>query len=238
MLHDHVLAMCELMNDLLYRKIPKDRYTYYVEQSLSLGRQAACRMKEVYGAPRLEQIYKDSGIEIIYEEKSSKNCGVSFRAQSEYGKDGSAKVLIYKDSIGLLASKSKIEEPSLGIPGDGLDVQTALEVHLAHEYFHYLEHHSSEIPDENTRSIYEKGYVSDYLEPVTLFSFLGYDRKGNILRCSEIAAHAFAKELMQLPVLPNYYDYVYLINEKRMSREEFREMLEENKKAVFGGNAD
>ena len=238
MLHDQVLAMCELMNDLLYRKIPKNRYKYYVEQSLSFGRQAACRMKEIYGLLKLEQIYRDSGIEIVYEEKSSKNYGVSFRAQSEYGKDGSAKVVIYRDSIELLASKSKIGEPSLEISDEGLDVQTALDVHLAHEYFHYLEHQSSEIQDENTENIYDKGYVSDYLEPVTLFSFLGYRRKGSILRCSEIAAHAFAKELMQLPVLPNYYDYVYLINEKRMGLEDFREMLKENKKAVFVSDTD
>lgn len=37
MISDKVLAMCELMNDLLYQKIPESRHGYYVNQSLSIG---------------------------------------------------------------------------------------------------------------------------------------------------------------------------------------------------------
>lgn len=67
--------------------------------------------------------------------KSSKNCGVSFRAQSEYGKDGSAKVLIYMESIEMLASKSQYDLS--GETYEGMSRKQALNIHLAHEFFHF-----------------------------------------------------------------------------------------------------
>lgn len=231
MIQDNVLAMCELMNDLLYQKIPEGMHKYYVDQSLSLGFEAAQSIKRKKQTTDMEQLYQEAGIEIIYEDKCGKNYGVSFRAQSEYGKDGSAKVRIYKDSIALLALGSRSAEDDYG----QIDTKTALQIHLAHEYFHYLEYCSSERKDEQVMEIYNKGYVSDYLKPVLLFSFLKWQRTGNILRCSEIAAHAFAKELLALPVLPNYYDYIYLMNEKKIQMDNFKEMLRENERILLGG---
>lgn len=232
MIQDNVLAMCELMNDLLYQKIPEGMHKYYVDQSLSLGFEAARSIKREKEKIDMEQLYREAGIEIIYEEKCGRNYGVSFRAQSEYGKDGSAKVLIYRDSIALLASGSRMVLPGAEDNYGPIDTKTALQIHLAHEYFHYLEYCSSERKDEQVMAIYNKGYVSDYLKPVLLSSFLKWQRTGSILRCSEIAAHAFAKELLTLPVLPNYYDYIYLMNEKKIRVDDFKEMLRENERIL------
>lgn len=234
MISDDVLAMCELMNDLLYQKIPESRYGYYVNQSLSIGYQTAEIMKAKFGENKvsdMEDIYRKFQIKVEFLEKSSRNCGVSFRAQSEYGKDGSAKVLIYMESIELLASKSQYDLPEKSY--EGISREQALNVHLAHEFFHFLEYKSSVKRCGNIVEIYDKGYVSDYLEPVPLVSFMGWKRKGSILRCSEIAAHAFAKEILGLPILPNFYDYVYLMNVKRMSPEDFQRMVEENGRALY-----
>lgn len=218
-LSDEVLAMFELSNDLLIGKVKENRYSYYVRESLNLGREAAKRVGEtraeegeMAGAADIFQLYQEEGIEIIYEEKSGEQYGVSFRAQSEYGKDGSAKVLIYRQSIAELARHSRDVE---------LSEEEALQIHLAHEYFHYLEYHSSELPDEKTMKVYDRGFVSDYLEPVELTRFLGRRRTGGILRCSEIAAHAFARELTGVPVLPNYFDYAYLMAEGKLLKEDF-----------------
>lgn len=232
MISDKVLAMCELMNDLLYQKIPESRHGYYVNQSLSIGYQTAEIIKAEFGenrAPDMEDLYRKFQIKIEFLEKSSKNCGVSFRAQSEYGKDGSAKILIYMESIEMLASKSQYDLP--GETYEGMSRKQALNIHLAHEFFHFLEYKSSVKQGGHMTDIYDKGYVSDYLEPVPLISFMGWKRKGSILRCSEIAAHAFAKELLGLPVLPNFFDYAYLMNEKRLRPEDFQRMVEENGRA-------
>ena len=64
------------------------------------------------GTVDIFQMYEDAGIGIIYEEKSGEQYGVSFRAQGEYGKDGSAKVLIYRQSIAELARHSRDVELS------------------------------------------------------------------------------------------------------------------------------
>lgn len=223
MISDEVLAMLELSNDLLIGKVSKERYPYYVRESLNLGREAARRVKEMWtalggtaGTVDIFRLYEEAQIEIVYEEKSGEKYGVSFRAQSEYAKAGSASVMIYRQSIAELAGHSRSGGQTVELTED-----MALKIHLAHEYFHYLEYHSSDILDEKTMKLYNHGFVSDYLEQVELTKIFGRRRTGRILRCSEIAAHAFAKELTGIEVLPNYFDYVYLMAEGRLSEADF-----------------
>ncbi|OUQ21858.1 hypothetical protein B5E84_00935 [Lachnoclostridium sp. An14] len=219
MIGDELLAMCELGEDLLYGRIPQGKQSYYVKESLRLGREAAARVKKSCGSRPMEDLCREAGIRITYLEESGKRCGVSFRAQSEYGRDGSGEIVLYRGSIALLAEASGVH-PELVISRD-----IALETHLAHEYFHYLEFASSgEISPPRTE-LYGCGYVSDYLDPVELPGLFRRKRKAGILRCSEIAAHAFAKEYVGLPILPNYYDYAYLIREGKWTEAEFQEML-------------
>lgn len=227
MISDQVLAMFELANDLLYGRIPKDRYGYYTGEALRLGREAAAACREATAACReataarqedgdIYSMYEKAGIEILYQEQGGTNYGISFRAQTEFGKDGSAKVLIYRGSIAALAAKSGELDAELS-----LDEDQALRVHLAHEYFHYLEENGLIRADDGSSMPGESSYVPDLLESVELPRILGRRRKAGVLRCSEIAAHAFAKELLGLSVLPNYYDYTYLIAEGKLGEEEF-----------------
>lgn len=218
MISDEALAMFELSNDLLFGKIPENRYAYYVESSLHLGREAAKKVIDGNAEKNIFQLYEKAGIAITYQEESGKNYGVSFRAQSEYGKDGSANVMIYRQSISDLVMDGGSCE---------LNEEKALEVHLAHEYFHYLEYHSEEIKDKETMVFYNCGFISDYLEPVELSRIFGRRRTAGILRCSEIAAHAFAKELTGLTVLPNYYDYVYLMKKGKICEADFLKKVKE-----------
>lgn len=224
MIPDMVLGMFELSNDLLYGRIPEDKYRYYVDESLRLGREAADKTR---GIGDIFRLYKEAGIKIIFQDVSGENYGVSFRAQSEYGQDGGASVLIYKQSIADLAKHSKVLSQEAG-----MDEEQALQVHLAHEYFHYLEYHSAELKDEKTMGVYSHGFVSDYLEQVSLMKVFGRKRSAGILRCSEIAAHAFARELTDLAVLPNYYDYTYLIANGKLLSEDFYSQVNRFEKMV------
>lgn len=225
MIPDTVLGMFELSNDLLYGKIPPDQYRYYVGESLRLGREAAERTK---GWGDIFWLYEEAGIQLVYQKSSGENYGVSFRAQSEYGKDGSASVLIYTQSIADLAKHSRMEltEHDIHAADPGIEAEQALEIHLAHEYFHYLEYHSGDMKDEKTMPCYSHGFVSEYLEQVQLLKIFGRKRSAGILRCSEIAAHAFAKEMTGIAVLPNYYDYTYLIANGKLRREDFLRQAE------------
>lgn len=226
MIRDQVMGMFELSNDLLYQKIPLEKRRYYIEESLHIGRAAAERVMNAPGYGGIMNSYQAADIKIEYVEETRKTYGVSFRAQSEFERSGSARVLIYKGSIRELAEHSQCELEMGLIKIDGLDLEKALEVHLAHEFFHYLEYHSSELRDEKTLHYHDLGFVSEYLELIEHLKLFRWSRKAGILRSSEIAAHAFAKEITGLSVLPNYYDYCYLIMTGKAKADEFWAMVE------------
>ena len=88
---------------------------------------------------------------------------------------------------------------------------------LLHELFHLLE--------EQTRS------TTEQLERVETMQFLGFKRTAAVRQTREIAAHAFVKERMQLPFLPNYWDYSWDMEDTRESLlaiEEFRSIMEKS----------
>lgn len=182
---DEFLAYMELSQDLLFHKIERKKLPMYIEQSLRFGSEAA----SIYKGQDIENLYQDNHIAIEYTKNTGDFYKVKFRAQFEFDKQGNHKVFIYNDSIKKMADTVGIEE------------EVAKKIHLCHEFFHFHEmmHHR---------------IVSEQIEPVVSMEIMGLKRKANISRCSEVAAHKFAKEMLQLEYLPNYYDYMYLGNEK------------------------
>ncbi len=201
MIKDEVLGLCELTNDLLYQKIPKQEILYYIQESLKQGYVAA---QEYKGLDILE-VCKKNKIEIAYIKENKKMYGVSFRAQVEMS-EKQTKIWIYKGALRDLAQSSSYEGRKK------IDYEDALRIHVCHEYFHYLEYQ-------------QKRFVSESLPDVITFQLLGMKRRAKINRCSEIAAHAFAKEILELEELPNIYDYFYLINSKQMKAKQFEDMV-------------
>lgn len=188
---DRILALCELSNDLLFHKIPMKRIPYYVDASLEAGRQAAGR----FAGRDIQALYREGDIEIRFAGGGKQSYGVLLRGQSVMDRTRCA-VDVYRDSIRELAAHG------------GLTEERALEVHLAHEFFHIWEYR-------------EGRSIADELDSVVSASLLGWKRRAHIGRCGEVAAHAFAKELLGLPSLPNFYDYRYLIDTRAMTREDF-----------------
>jgi len=205
---DRVLALCELSNDLLYHKIPLEKLPYYVDNSLAAGRTAA----EEFKGREIKQLYRENKIEIEYFDKSSERFGVSFRGQSTMSKKG-CKVELYRSSVKELARHSCFNNEKV------LDYETALQVHLAHEFFHFLEYQRDK-------------FVSDQLDTIQTMKLLFFTRTVHINRCSEIAAHAFAEVMIGLPVLPNFYDYLYLMDTAKMTQKSFDAMIENNGKIL------
>lgn len=197
-----VLALCELSNDLLYHRIPKPKLSYYIEESLRMGTEAA----GLYKGCDLNALYQKHEITVSVQEDGTAAFGMAYRGEITLEK-GNCSAVLFRSSIHALAEHS--EGP--GLPG--IDYELAGRIHLAHEFFHFLEFESG-------------SYVSQVLDSITTLKVLGLERKARINRCSEVAAHAFAKALLGLEVLPNYYDYRYLINTGNMTEEAFAQMLE------------
>ena len=80
---DQLLAYGTLKNDLLFHKIPKENYLYYINESLKLGKQKA----KTYKYLSVEELCQKNHIEISYNKQSGKFYGVQFRAQIELKKD-------------------------------------------------------------------------------------------------------------------------------------------------------
>lgn len=199
---DRILALCELSNDLMFTKIPQDRLAYYVDSSLQAGRDAALKLsgKDIF------ELYSENNIRIKYHESGSGAFGVVLRAQTSMS-EKECYVDIYKASINELAGCGRLEN------GFRLDYSQALALHLAHEFFHLIEYKTG-------------GFVSEKLESVVTASFLGFERRSKLNRCSEIAAHAFAKDFLRLPCLPNYFDYLYLIETGKLAQADFNAKLQ------------
>lgn len=202
MIRDEVLGLCELTNDLLYHKIPKDKIRFYIEESLKIGKSAA----QSYKGMDIIEVCKESGIKVEFIKESKKTYGVAFRAQVEMNQK-QTKIWIYEGALEDLAKNSNYAGRT------PISYQDALRIHLGHEFFHYLEYKQNR-------------FVSEELPKIITVQVLGLKREGSINRCSEIAAHAFVKELFQLEELPNVYDYLYLINSGQMKQERFSEMIQ------------
>ena len=199
-----VLALCELSNDLLYHKIPKQQLSFYVDESLRMGTAAALAFK---GRP-VEALYEENRIEICCREDGKGAFGMAYRGQITLAKEGCS-VMMFESSVRELADYSHSGGRDNGIRP--VDYKLAKEIHLAHEFFHFLEFESH-------------GYVAKLLPEVVTLELFGWQRKASVNRCSEVAAHAFAKEFLSLEVLPNFYDYRYLINVGKMTEAAFEEM--------------
>lgn len=205
--NDRVLAMCELSNDLLFNKIKSEKYIYYIDGSLSAGASAA----QLYKGQNIHDLYKSNGIDIEYSDEKNIFSGVEFRAQVTMDKNKKS-VKLYRKSIDELAKMSTLDNQTISL-------SRAIDIHLCHEFYHYLEYCSS-------NSIVEK------LDSIVTMKIGPFERKAHINRCSEIAAHSFAKEMLELDYLPNVYDYIYLINSKKMTQDDFNKLIEKYNEAL------
>jgi hypothetical protein len=204
---DRPLALCELSLDLLFGKIPQAKIPYFTDGSLQAGHDAA---KAFLGA-NVRDLCKERGIAIRTRKGGNSAFGVTLRGLSEMGPDG-FKIEIYEDSLASMAETC------------GFEYAQAESAHLAHEFFHFLECESG-TP------------VPQRLGKVETFRLLGLTRKAYINRASEAAAHAFAKTLLGLPVLPNYYDYLYLISNGKMTQETFDLKIKEMERLLASADA-
>ncbi|MFI3212561.1 MAG: hypothetical protein R3Y24_04385 [Eubacteriales bacterium] len=194
------LALCELSNDLLYHKIEKDKLSQYVDLPLAKGKEIA----QKFAGQDIEELYKEYGIKIKYSKSGKKSYGVILRGQVTMSKS-ECEVEIYTESIEQLAKFSHWN-------GISLTYEEALHVHLAHEFYHFWEYKN-------------KISILDDLPKVERFSFLGMKKYCKINRGCEVAAHAFAMELLGLPTLPSYYDYMYLMQTGNMKEEDFQSLI-------------
>lgn len=218
-LTDEVLAHAELTKDPLYRKIPRDRLAYYVDRSLHRGREVAQASRGM----SIRELYRSEGLRYEITDRSGTFHQLSLRAQIDFNKTP-PEVVIYAASLrGMADAYRAIMSPGEQAqrPSSRQDdeLERLVDIHLAHEFFHYLEYRAGQ-------------FTNDMLEPVEVFR-LGRRlvKRSSVVQCSEIAAHAFCKEMMDLPFLPNVLDYAFLLQTGSLSEEAFCREVESWKRS-------
>lgn len=184
------LADAELRRNPLYSKFPDDRKEWYIEQSLMLGTEAADRQLE-HSADILKLV-RENGIELVRRSECTAGQQSALRSEIEYREDGS-RIVIYMDSIrSLYANCREFAQPGIELQADEI-----FEMHVAHEFYHYIE--------------FASGRTTSQRLPKIEVAWLGKLRRHIELReTCEIAAQAFAKRFCGLKVLPTYYDLLLI----------------------------
>ncbi|MCM3342040.1 hypothetical protein M3650_26300 [Paenibacillus sp. MER TA 81-3] len=206
-LSDEVLGCMELRQDPLFHKIPPERIPYYVHESLQAGRVAAATYKGL----GIRGMCRDAGLRYEITESSVQFHNVSFRAQIDFSKKP-PEIILYTSS---LKGMRTVCQEILGerSSGSAADLDLLVDIHLAHEFYHWLEYR-------------EQIFTNEKLERIEVFKLGPYSRKSSVVQCCEIAAHAFCKELLGLPCLPNLLDYAYLIGEQQLATGDFMVQIE------------
>jgi hypothetical protein len=172
--------------DPLHAKVSDEEKTEMIEKANECGRQEAIVLKEKYGIKSCRQYAKSLGITISdIEEKNSEDyiLFAKFNAPNQ--------VSINADNVKKAVEIVKEENISFLI--DEVNIEDVL---IAHEMFHFIEGNNKEIYTKNVKIRLWK------LGPIK------YD--SGLVSLGEIAAMAFAKELLNLTYYPNLFDILLL----------------------------
>lgn len=200
-LNDEILSLLELVEDSLFHNIPKEKIKYYINEAVQIGKNLA----NEYKGKDIESLLRNHGVEVVIKECcESKNLDI--RGEIIFDKE-EKQIIIYKNSINQIIEFLKKH-------GLSISRKEVYNIHLAHEFYHFLEYSNN----DNTN------YKLDKIEIV-----LGrlIKRKATILKTREIAAHAFCKEILNLKFHPKLLDYIYLIESKKINLIEFKKYIKE-----------
>ena len=206
---DRALAWLDLRRDAVFNKIPIARRRYYLEHALAAGENAAANLPH----RDLERLYAENDISI----KLATHGGVFFsarlRAQLEYSKaQRRRQVTLYLPSLDSLRA-------SCAQMGYTMSEREIIHIHLAHEFFHFLEyHHHQPVPAT--------------LDKVCHFAFGPWRSYATVMATSEIAAHRFCQRLNGLPFYPSWFDWLWLIDNGKCTAQQRDAMLASARKEL------
>lgn len=163
---DKTLALKELKDDPASCSLSEEECFKALDAAWSFGEKTADKIWAETGHEReIRNVLKDRGVKVISIDSDNVICGRRYFSVYETGND---EIRIYTVAVRLWAEKN------------GIDYETAVDLILCHEFFHYLE--ANEI-----------GFASKLVSlPIIRIGKYSIGKKG-IRALSEIGAHAFAR---------------------------------------------
>jgi len=167
---DRSLLIEELRRDIMFDRIPECDRQPICEEAWELGYRTACETIERYGWLPMPEIAAQNNLTI--ERRELDKVSGKTRFFGEYYSQ-ERKIVLYMGSIRKWAQQNELE------------IETAVEVILSHEFFHFLE-------DMSAREL-SKRYTVPQIR-VGKWVIL----RAGIQALSEIGAHAFARTVFDL----------------------------------------
>lgn len=210
------MTLAELSEDPLFDKIPKDKIRVYIDGSINIAREKAAKFKKEAGETALIDICQAKGITVNMVDRDYSVMNVRYRAEIIYDKK---LINIMKGSINHMYNQLK----DLFEDKYPISIDCITDIHVAHELYHVIEY----IDNEKTGSL---------LPEITSFKIGRLEKKSEISKTSEAAAHIFCMELLNLPFHPKLLDYLYLLGTGEVTEEKLLDYLEgiENQNALIG----
>lgn len=165
-------------------KFTDEQRRSWMEQALACGKTYADKVCETYQTTNPKELARAMGMEVTYPTYPEKADRVLF---AEYREPN--KIHIYMDAVS--KAKPYLDQPDIRqILTDHLHVADLL---LSHELFHHVE------------ELYKKEIFTK-TETIRLWSVGPLHNDSQIIALSEIAAMAFAQQLIQIPYAPYVMD--------------------------------
>lgn len=193
-----VMSLTELSEDSVFCKIPKGKVKEYIDGAASIARKKAEIFKNGNNKNLIE-FCKHKGVTVNIIDANYEVMKIKYRADIYYDKK---QINIIKPSI--LEMYNFLEKFKTFGEGFNLTIEKIIDIHIAHELYHLIEY-------------MEKEETGKLLPKVTTFKIGKYERKVEVTKTSEVAAHIFCMEVLNLPYHPRLLDFLYLLVSKQIT---------------------
>lgn len=179
-LPEEIWAYMELKEDPIFSHIDSRRYCYYVREGIRAGKESGTKWS-------LESIRKElqnKHVEVCFLEEKP-----PFAVHSQIiAEKGAYRIDVFLPVLREILPLIKEYEA-------GISMEDLKNIHLAHEFYHYLEYEAGES-------------VSDRCDKVSYRTLRVFPRMAAVTRLREIGAHSFAKTVCGFSWSPQFLDYL------------------------------
>jgi hypothetical protein len=184
--NENIWGLYTFMRDPLNNKVTDKEKTEMIEKANACGREEAIALKEKYGMKSCRDYVKNLGLDISEIEERNSDDYILF---AKFNSPNKISICINN----VKKAEETVKKENLNMLIDEVKIEDVL---MAHEMFHFIEGKNKKIYTRKTK--------------IRLWQLGPLKNDSGLVALGEIAAMAFAKELLQLSYYPNLFDILLL----------------------------
>lgn len=182
----YIWGLYSFKRDPLCNKITDKEKAEMIEKANECGQEEAVALKEKYGLKSCREYAENLGLTITEIEERNSDDYILFAKFNSPNK-----ISICSNNV--KAAEEMVKKENLNLLIDGVKIEDVL---MAHEMFHFIEGKNKDIYTRKTK--------------IRLWQLGPFKNDSGLVALGEIAAMAFAKELLNLSYYPNLFDVLLL----------------------------